>query len=195
MLYIKNDYLEQSFDVIKAFPKDLLENVKDFESHTLAVEEGYQPLVFALSVRTTDNFVVSIDSTQEDETLHKYITMRRLQNVTKEELEMPANEFVMSAFAVIVQDFLNIGKTADEYKDYVRFMMLSQFQYLGYYNSPLSVFGTVFYANIVFRGEDKDKLRSHLNENCRLYPINFAKDNCKGNLPSLMKELREVKEA
>lgn len=161
--------------------EDILNNHTEyFNSMKEALEDGYVPLDFSVTIRSLyDNSVVEIDKGEEK----RYYT-----NLTD------VQPFMHKGYDLIMY-LTSIGLMHNvDYKLGFDELMVkhSQFVPMGLYNPEPTVINPIIYSHVLMSDEGMKDLTKYLKGDRKVVPISDIKE--KGNIPALLKELIIVKE-
>lgn len=156
--------------------KILLENSKYFNSVNEAQLEGYAPLNFMISVRSTySNLVLeSMNGSSKD-----YYT-----NMTEvDTLPHKGYDLIMYLASIGLMQCVTYKKGFDDV------MFKSQFLPIGFYNPDPSLFNPTIYSHIILPDEIVEDFKSYLKNGYRLVPI---KDMERKKLSSILDSIFEI---
>lgn len=156
--------------------KILLENSKYFNSVNEAQLEGYAPLNFMISVRSTySNLVLeSMNGSSKD----YYINMTEVDT-----LPHKGYDLIMYLASIGLMQCVTYKKGFDDV------MFKSQFLPIGFYNPDPSLFNPTIYSHIILPDEIVEDFKSYLKNGYRLVPI---KDMERKKLSSILDSIFEI---
>ena len=163
--------------------EDLLNNhTRYFETQEQALEEGYVPLDFSMTLRSM--YTNKVLQRQTENGVRYYVNMSKVDRFIHKGIDL-----------IMYLTSLGLLQCVDYKAGFDDLMFQhTQIQIIGLYNPDPAMINPIIYSHVLISDVGVESLPQYLKEGVSLVDIKTMKENCEGNIPAMLDTIIEVKE-
>lgn len=163
--------------------EDLLNNhTRYFETQEQALEEGYVPLDFSMTLRSM--YTNKVLQRQTENGVRYYVNMSKVDRFIHKGIDL-----------IMYLTSLGLLQCVDYKAGFDDLMFQhTQIQIIGLYNPDPAMINPIIYSHVLISDVGVKSLPQYLKEGVSLVDIKTMKENCEGNIPAMLDTIIEVKE-
>lgn len=162
---------------------DLLNNhTQYFETKEQALEEGYVPLDFSVSLRSM--YTNKVLQRQTESGVRYYVNMSQVERFIHK-----GEDLIMYLSSLGLLQCLDYKAGFDELM-----FQHTQIQIQGLYNPDPAMINPIIYSHVIISDVGVKQLENYLKEGVSIVDIKTMKEHSEGNIPAMLETIIEVKE-